>query len=274
MKIIPIFLIALTVCTATLACWFDPRPLDSYGKVVITMANTYETLQKLYEGLIFSTNNSIIALEFFDAGDTNADITADNGGNTNDTFACVWPVTFYVWFQTNTWQGGGYKQAVIQYFEGTNTEELTSWTTMYTITNFTTVNGTEGAHFGLVTWYPPKTNNVHYLIRVWAQLSNNWQNARLNVSNIDKDGSFDPIDWNDSEVLLIKTIPVQKPGSRNPYTSVLLYRFDEVAKEMMEKRQSIRSKLRSDIPRSDGRLEISSIIQPNRFNAEAADYDN
>ena len=207
--------------------WFDPYPTpeapSQYGKVIITRANTFETYPK-DDPRVFSTNSSALDVDFFDAGDLDEDITVQYGGNSSDTFACAWPVTFYVWFQTNTLsvhEGGGYKTAKLQYFKGTNSESSVAWNTIYTVTNFNTMNGIEGAHFGLITWYPPETNNVHYLIRVWAELQNGMQNALLDSTDIDKDGTVDNTDWNDYEVLLIKTIRYKKPGARSLETSFL-----------------------------------------------------
>ena len=201
--------------------WFDPSPVpeesSQYGKVIITRANTFETYPK-DDPRVFSTNASAVDVEFFDAGDVDADITSQYGGNASDTFACAWPVTFYVWFQTNSFsvgEGGGYKTARLQYFQGTSTGTSTNWTDIATITNFTTVNGIDGAHFGLVTWYPPATNNVQYLVRVWAELRDGPQNALLTSTNITKQGNGDPADWNDYEVLLVKAIPYKKPGARS-----------------------------------------------------------
>jgi hypothetical protein len=223
-----IFLIALILAISALACpfWFDPFPSlggdSQYGKVVLARVNTYETYQKTLSDTIFSTNASIMGVDFFDAGDRNNDITSQYGGDTNDTFACAWPVTFYIWFQTNSANLGqeyAYNRAMIQYFEGSNSLDSTEWNTIYTITNFSGVESVEGAHFGIVTWYPPKTNNTYYLVRVWAQLKSGAENASTNGINIDKDGNGNPFDWNDYEVMLIRVIPSMKPGSRSMSTN-------------------------------------------------------
>ena len=146
------------------------------------------------------------------------DITSQYGGTAGDTFACAWPITFYVWFQTNTMtvaEFGGYKTAKLQYFQGTDSGSSTEWTDIATVTNFASMNGYQGAHFGLVTWYPPATNDVYYLVRVWAELRDGPQNALTNSTNITKDGTVsDSTDWNDYEVLLIKSIIYKKPGTK------------------------------------------------------------
>lgn len=213
-----ILLLTLGMAVSALA-WFDPDPSpgEQSQKVIITRANTFETYPKNNPN-VFSTNATAADISFFDAGDINADITSQYGGTADDTFACAWPITFYVWFQTNTMtvaEFGGYKTAKLQYFQGTDSGESTEWTDIATVTNFASMNGYQGAHFGLVTWYPPATNNVYYLVRVWAELRDGPQNALTNSTNITKDGTIsDSTDWNDYEVLLIKSIRYKKPGIR------------------------------------------------------------
>jgi len=216
-KTIAVFLLLAAAAGVSLG-WFEsePPPDDGpYGRVMITRVNTFETYLK--SANVFATNASMVGVEFFDAGDVHPDITSQYGGNASDTFACAWPITIYVWFQTNSASVAeyhGYKTAKLQYFQGTDTGTSTNWTDIATITNFVTANGIEGAHFGLVTWYPPATNNVYYLIRVWAELFDGPQSALLTSTGITKQGTVDMADWNDYEVVLVKAIPYKKPGTR------------------------------------------------------------
>lgn len=213
------FLFIMSVAGLSLA-WFDPSPSpgepSQFGKVIITRVNTFETYPKDNPNVL-STNTSALGISFFDAGDVDPDITSQYGGNAADAFNCAWPITFYVWFQTNTTsvgEGGGYKTAKLQYFQGLDSGISTEWTDISVVTNFNSMNGYEGAHFGLITWMPPATNDVYYLIRVWAELSDGQQNGLTNSTNITKDGTEDQSDWSDYEVLLMKAVDSQKPGVR------------------------------------------------------------
>jgi hypothetical protein len=195
--------------------WFDPYD-PYYGKVAITRANTYVTVPS---NINLSTMASFVGVNFFDFGDVDPEITADYGGDPADTFHVAWPVSFCVYFFTNSAsvaEGGGYSMARLQYMEGTNSGSSTSWTDMpiSPITNFNGLLGVEGGHFGLVTWTPPKVTNTYYLIRVWARLKNGMESASLTSLNIDKDGTANQNDWNDYEVLLVKTLQYKKPGAK------------------------------------------------------------
>jgi hypothetical protein len=204
--------LTLALVSATWA-WFDPSP-TKYGKVVITRANTYVTVPTNVD---LSLTNTLVGVEFFDYGDIAPDITTNYGGDSNDTFHVAWPVTFFVYFFTNSGsvaEGGGYDQAQLQYFLGTNSFSDTEWSniTVNPITNFDGMVAVEGGHFGLVTWTPPYVTNSNYLVRVWARLANGMENASQTAINIDKDGNGS--DWQDYEVLLIKTLEYKKPGAR------------------------------------------------------------
>ena len=194
--------------------WFDPYS-EYYGKVVVTRANTYVAVPSTVN--LSDPGVSLVGTNFFDFGDVDPEITADYGGNPSDTFHTAWPVSLYVYFYTNSGditEGGGYDIARLQYIEGENSGSSTNWTDVpgSPITNFNGLMGVEGGHFGIITWTPPKTNNVYYLVRIWARLKSGGQSASLAASNIDKDGG--PDDWNDYEVLLIKSMTYKKPGSR------------------------------------------------------------
>lgn len=211
--IITAIVIAVVLSASEAFGFFDPSG-PYYGKVMILRANTYETYPTNVD--VMSPGVSMVSQPFYDQGDTNADITANYGGNPTNTFYCAWPVSIYVYLQTNAEVliGGEYEVAKLQYFEGSNSlTSVAGWTDIETITNFSGVLAVPGAHFGLVTWQPPKTNNVFYLIRIWARLKNGMQNASTNSLYIDKRGNNNVSDWNNYEVLLTKTCPTKKPQS-------------------------------------------------------------
>lgn len=202
--------VAVVMASALALAWFDPSPTD-FGKVIITRANDYITYDSTN---YFRPGVTAAGTNWFDLGDTDPKIWKEYNGNPSHPFSVAWPVTIYVWIQTNSavLVGGRYEIAKLQYMQGTNSGVSTNWVDIATITNFEYTLSNHGAHFGLVTWYPPDTNNVNYLIRIWARLENGMQSASLFSTGIDKNGDGIASDWNDCEVLGLKVIPTKRPG--------------------------------------------------------------
>ena len=213
----------MTVSSAI--AWFDPSP-PYYGKIIITRANTYETYS---DTNVLQEDVSLVGTDFFDLGDTAPQITENYGGDPVNTFNVAYPVTFYFWFQTNSITAGyGWSEARFQYHTGTNTEDAIDWVTIATITNFPpSFMNNQTVHFGFLKWTPPNTTNSDYLVRVWGRLENGMQNGNLLATNIDKDG--DGNTWQDCEVLLVKSIPYRKPGTRQ-LTEIVESAYWHVAK--------------------------------------------
>jgi hypothetical protein len=192
-KIITIIMGAILV---SLSCaWFYSPGYPSGKKVYITSCNGFDTLAP-------DSN--------YDYGDTNAAITARAGGfSAEDAFLVGYPVTFGVMLDWDL--TGIYQTAKLQYFQGTNSGTSTNWITIGTITNsFDELEGKEGAHFGLVTWYPPVVTNVQYLVRIYATVEasgTNYISSNLSATNIDAHG--DGNTWSDWSVLGIKVINVR-----------------------------------------------------------------
>jgi hypothetical protein len=78
-----------------------------------------------------------------------------------------------------------------------------------TVTNFTPVEGAIGQHFGLVTWTPPATKNVRFLIHVWATLDSGIQSADRTETKISNNGNGRS--WDDWEVVDILVTPTRRP---------------------------------------------------------------
>lgn len=214
-------ILILSLLTAVTYGWFDPSP-DYYGRVIITRANTFETYSKEDESDIFQTEppfTPLTGIDFFDLGDTDEDITASYGGNNDFSFYVAYPVTLYFWFQSPG--DFEYNHARIQYFdlgssadpETATTGSSTNWVDIVEMNEFETVHfDRKSVVFGFSTWTPPNTNN-YYFIRVYAELEGGlWVNGELEAINITKDG--DGESWQDYEILMIRAIPYQKPGTR------------------------------------------------------------
>ena len=190
--------ILLTLIANVGLAWFDPV-VGSKNLIYITCCNAFDTL---------STNYN------YDVGDTNQVITTRSGGySATNAFRVGVPIQLLVKIETDL--SATFKHAKLEYFEGTNTGESTTWNTINTFTDLTDAEGIEGAHFGLITWYPPKTN-VYYLLRVSALVERDahWyytpigagygQSGSTNsaVTNIDCNGG---LGWPDWTVLGIQT---------------------------------------------------------------------
>jgi len=194
-KIMTIIMGAILV---SLSCAWFYGPGNLTGKrVYITSCNAYDTL---------SPDGN------YDYGNTNAAITARAGGfSAENAFIVGYPCTFGVMMEWDL--GKIYLSAKLQYFQGTNSGTSTNWITIGTITNvFDEAEGVEGAHFGLITWYPPETTNVEYLVRIYAVgtadgYETNWISSDLAATNITCNG--DGNTWYDWSVLGIKVIPVK-----------------------------------------------------------------
>lgn len=73
------------------------------------------------------------------------------------------------------------------------------------------VEGSDGAHFGVLTWTPPDVSNAVYLIRLSAEVGDGiLVSSDQNATGIAKDGDGDT--WQDSQVVAIKVIPHKRPG--------------------------------------------------------------
>ena len=192
-KIITIIMGAILV---SLSCaWFYGPGYLTGKRVYITSCNAYDTLAP--------DGN-------YDYGDTNAAITARAGGfSAANAFVVGHPITFGIMLEWDL--TGVYKSAKLQYFQGTNSGTSSNWITIGTLTNsFDESEGTEGAHFGLITWYPPETTNVEYLVRLYATAEAsgiNYISSDLAATNITCNG--DGNTWSDWSVLGIKVIPVK-----------------------------------------------------------------
>lgn len=175
--------------------WFPPPGVGT-GRVWIARAETFDAWCP-------GTN--------YDYGATNAVITQKYGGDNKKAFECSWPITFFIYF--TTFLSGVYTNSTLEYFEGNDSGASTNWTVIERITDFETVEGIEGAHFKLITWYPPKTNGIEYLIRVWAKVVDNntieWESGDKDETDINKDGNV--TSWRPEAVLLIKTNPNRLP---------------------------------------------------------------
>ena len=185
-------LILLCITTTALA-WFDPT-VGTNSKIYITSCNGFDTL---------SPDSN------YDVGDTNAEITLRSGQySTMNVFNVGSPIQLLVKFNTDLTATFIYGK--LEYITGTNSG-ASAWTEISTITDITDIESVEGAHFGLITWYPPDSN-TYYLIRISAKLQKNGQwyytpaaaNPTNGNVNITKDGGIGWPDWN---VLGIKTIP-------------------------------------------------------------------
>jgi hypothetical protein len=93
---------------------------------------------------------------------------------------------------------------------GPNSGASTNWMTIGAITNdFSDVQNIEGDHYGLITWYPPSTSNVDYLLRIYGVASSgptNYYSADLAATNITANG--DGHTWRDWAVLGIRVLPI------------------------------------------------------------------
>jgi hypothetical protein len=191
-----IITIIVGVALISLSCaWFHGPGYLIGKRVYITSCNAYDTCAP-------DSN--------YDYGDTNAAITARAGGfSAENAFVVGYPCTFGVMLEWDL--TGEYQMATLQYFQVTNSGTSTNWITIGTITNsFDEVENIEGSHFGLITWYPPDTSNVQYLVRVYATaigFSNNACSSDLSATNITCNG--DGNTWSDWSVLGIKVIPVK-----------------------------------------------------------------
>jgi hypothetical protein len=194
-KIITIIMGAILV---SLSCaWFYGPGNPTGKKVYITSCNGFDTL---------SPDSN------YDYGNTNAAITARAGGfNAANAFAVGYPATFGIMLEWDLTKI--YLSATLQYFQGTNSGASTNWITIGTFTNsFDEAEGKEGSHFGLITWYPPATTNVQYLVRIYAigtaaGFETNWISSDLAATNISAAG--DGNTWSDWSVLGVKVIPVK-----------------------------------------------------------------
>jgi len=189
-------IIGATLISLSCAWFYGPGNLTG-KRVYITSCNYYDTLSP--------TNN-------FDYGDTNAAITERVGGfSAANAFIVGYPTTFGVMLEWDL--AKVYLSATLQYFQGTNSGASANWITIGTITNSVEkAEGKEGAHFGLITWYPPANTNVEYLVRIYAVgtadgYETNWISSDLSATNIDSHG--DGNTWSDWSVVGIKVIPVK-----------------------------------------------------------------
>lgn len=180
----------------SLSCaWFYGPGYPTGKKVYITSCNGFDTL---------SPDSN------YDYGDTTNSITARAGSfSAANAFAVGYPVTVGVMFEWDI--TGVYLSSTLQYFQGTNSGASTNWLTIGTITNaFDEAEGVEGAHFGLITWYPPATTNIQYLVRIYAtadKSGTNYISSDLSATNISAAGDGDT--WSDWSVLGVKVIPVK-----------------------------------------------------------------
>ena len=173
-------------------------------KAQITAVNEFET----YSGV----NSN------FDLGDVDTLIGTNFARKVNPTnyFLCAWPITFRVYMTDPSPDALAYMSAKLEYISGTNATTSTNWTEIASLSSnqFAPVVGTVGAHFGIVTWTPPNTNNQLYLVRIFAQIMSNGvltvESGDRNVTNITASG--DGATWEDEEILSIKSIPNQRPG--------------------------------------------------------------
>ena len=194
MRKIIITIIASAILASLSCAWFYGPGNPTGKKVYITSCNGFDTL---------SPDSN------YDYGDTNDIITARAGGfDADDAFAVGYPVTFGVMFEWDITKV--YLSATLQYFQGTNSGTSTNWITIGTIANsFDEAEGKEGAHFGLITWYPPASTNVQYLIRIYATgegVGTNYISSNLSATNITAAG--DGSTWSDWSVLGVKAIPL------------------------------------------------------------------
>ena len=186
------------LCSLSFAWFWGPG--NQIGlRVLITSANGFDTLAPDYN---------------YDLGDTNAAITARAGGfNSAHAFEVGYPVQVLVKPEYDL--TAEYTKIVLQYFQGTNSGTSSNWTTICTITNsLDEAEGKEGAHFGLITWYPPAVTNVPYLLRVYCEAvksGTNYVQVNLAATNINCNGDGLPWGeggtWFDWAVLGIKVIP-------------------------------------------------------------------
>jgi hypothetical protein len=161
-----------------------------------------------YSGQIYITEADL------GLGDENFIADHIAGPVTPNPFYIAYPIQFFVWIQSGS--PSPYDTATLEYYNGTPKEGDTvdtDWVNIATITEFTPVEGIEGAHFGIVTWTPPTHSDNYYLVRIWAQLENGMQSADKSETNINKDGNYDTGGtWNDYEVVLVKVANRVKPG--------------------------------------------------------------
>lgn len=213
-----IFLIIMASLTGR--SWFGiPYDPDEQPRVAITRVNNFNT----------STNFTPLELStwirwggnHYDFGELDFEPDALTGPMHGSVmpFECGYPITFDVWMhKSSPINNIQYEEATLEYFVGANSGDSRDWININTIsrfdeiveTGFDTVEGIEGGHFGIVTWTPPDTNNVLYLVRIWACLRNGMQSSDKNETNIGKDGGG--ATWGDYSVVLIKSIPQKRPG--------------------------------------------------------------
>lgn len=186
----PLCLFAVVI----LSCgWFWGPGYTSGNRVYISTCNQYDACVPAYS---------------YDVGDTNAAITARWGGFPADNaFRVGYPVSVGVMFE---WDPTAYYDyGVLQYMAGTNTGSSTAWVTIGTITNdWESIENKEGTHFGVITWYPPATTNVPYLLRVYGVAKSGattYYSSDLNATYISANG--DGNTWCDWAVLGVNVLP-------------------------------------------------------------------
>jgi hypothetical protein len=185
--------------------WFSPS--GGGGAIAITRANQYNTSTFQSPWNIRNTAD-IYKPTFFDYGESGY-IPDNIAGRVKTPFYCGYPLTFDIWMSPHSSSVANYSEVTLEYFQGTNSLNSLDWVTIGKITQFQTVEGIEGAHFGTLNWIPPNTTNEYYLIRIFGVLDNGIQSASKLAKNIDKDGGSG---WYDSQVVLIRAADVMVPG--------------------------------------------------------------
>lgn len=196
--------LVVTLFALTATAWFPPGGSAYFGFRVVN--NTYEACTDD----TFQVN--------YDLGDDSAAIVAKYGKGVNPTnsFRCQYPVALQVWLTASDTSGvyGAYDTARLEYFQGEEATSNDTWTLICDL-SVAEMKVANGRRFKIVDWYPPQTNNVVYLLRLYATTVGG-TNPPLCSSDLETTNNIgakgDGYTWPDWAVLKILVIPKKRIG--------------------------------------------------------------